>query len=182
MGRRKSPINRQLPRGLRVRAGYYSYRSPTDGVEVGIGRDRRKALLYAVEKNMALGAAGREIIEGAGLLSEEDIGSASISFKALCGVYFLLDRQKVVYVGKSSNVHYRLGEHFSKKHMIFDRFHIVPCEACDVDHVEALYIATLRPKYNKDVRIAFADRTNLGGVYRRGSERESESDTQVVDL
>jgi hypothetical protein len=42
--------------GLRERDGYYSYTSPVDGREVGIGRDRRQAIQEALEANAALRA------------------------------------------------------------------------------------------------------------------------------
>lgn len=48
---RKDP---RLPDGLREREGYYSYTSPLDGREYGIGRDRRAAIQQALEANAAL--------------------------------------------------------------------------------------------------------------------------------
>lgn len=48
---RKDP---RLPEGLRERDGYYSYTSPEDGKEYGIGRDRRAAIQQALEANAAL--------------------------------------------------------------------------------------------------------------------------------
>lgn len=48
---RKDP---RLPEGLRERDGYYSYTSPTDGREYGIGRNRREAISQALEANAAL--------------------------------------------------------------------------------------------------------------------------------
>lgn len=48
---RKDP---RLPDGLRERDGYYSYTSPLDGREYGMGRDRRKAIQEAMEANAAL--------------------------------------------------------------------------------------------------------------------------------
>jgi integrase len=48
---RKDP---RLPDGLRERDGYFSYTSPLDGREYGIGRDRRVAIQQAMEANAAL--------------------------------------------------------------------------------------------------------------------------------
>lgn len=48
---RKDP---RLPAGLREREGYYSWTSPVDGREFGIGRDRRKAIQEAMEANAAI--------------------------------------------------------------------------------------------------------------------------------
>lgn len=44
---KRSARNSGLPDGLRVRDGYYSYKSPMDGRERGIGRDRLKAIAWA---------------------------------------------------------------------------------------------------------------------------------------
>jgi integrase len=49
--RKRSTRNAGLPDGLRVRDGYYSYKSPLDGRERGIGRDRLKAIQFAREAN-----------------------------------------------------------------------------------------------------------------------------------
>lgn len=49
--RRKDP---RLPEGLRERNGYFSYLSPLDGREYGIGRDRRQAIQQVLEANAAL--------------------------------------------------------------------------------------------------------------------------------
>jgi integrase len=48
---RKDP---RLPEGLREREGYFSYTNPMDGVEYGIGRDRRAAIQQAMEANATL--------------------------------------------------------------------------------------------------------------------------------
>ena len=50
--RRRSPRNAGLPDGLRVRDGYYSYTSPLDGREKGLGRDRAKAIIWARGANV----------------------------------------------------------------------------------------------------------------------------------
>jgi len=42
--RQRKQINRGLPDHTRVRDGYYSWTSPIDGVEHGLGRDRQKAI------------------------------------------------------------------------------------------------------------------------------------------
>ena len=156
MAKPRSKINKSLPRGLRVRDGYYCYRNPLDGREIGLGRERREAMQYAITNNMAAFAVTRKYAGDARLLSAVDIAEVAKGIDAMCGVYFLLSDQKIVYVGQSINVHYRIADHFAKGIIPFDRFHIVPCDSRDVDHLEALYIDALRPKYNTDMRAADA--------------------------
>ena len=52
--RRRSPINASLPHGLRVRKGLYSWTSPIDKREKGLGRDRAKAIQWARAANAAV--------------------------------------------------------------------------------------------------------------------------------
>lgn len=56
-------MNRSLPPGLRVRAGYYSWRNPEDGVEHGIGRDRRHAIMEAIRANAFIAAKRPSLVE-----------------------------------------------------------------------------------------------------------------------
>ncbi len=49
--RKRSSRNAGLPDGLRVRDGYYSYKSPLDGREKGLGHDRLKAIAWARSAN-----------------------------------------------------------------------------------------------------------------------------------
>lgn len=50
--RRRSPINANLPDGLRVRGGLYSWTNPIDKREKGLGRDRIKAIQWARAANV----------------------------------------------------------------------------------------------------------------------------------
>jgi hypothetical protein len=57
---RKDP---RLPAGLREREGYFSYTSPVDGVEYGLGRDRRQAIQQALEANAHLAGKRHTLLE-----------------------------------------------------------------------------------------------------------------------
>lgn len=50
--RKRHPRNAPFPDGLRVRDGYYSYTSPLDGREKGLGRDRMRAIQWARDANV----------------------------------------------------------------------------------------------------------------------------------
>lgn len=52
--RQRKPTNRPLPPNTRERDGYFTYRHPIEGVEYGLGRDRRDAIGQAIEANMKL--------------------------------------------------------------------------------------------------------------------------------
>jgi integrase len=48
---RRSARNRALPTGVRERAGYYTWTNPQNGQELGLGRDRARAIAEAIEAN-----------------------------------------------------------------------------------------------------------------------------------
>lgn len=60
------------------------------------------------------------------------------------GIYFLVDGDEIVYVGKSSNIHKRLTGHIAKE---FDK--ILMVETSFPDEEEVRYIQKFNPKYNK---------------------------------
>ena len=62
-------------------------------------------------------------------------------------VYFLIYRNEIVYVGLSDTLQRRLHQHTKDK--IFDKVHWIRVEAKDQKYIEAYYIKTLNPKYNK---------------------------------
>lgn len=65
------------------------------------------------------------------------------------GVYFLISKGDVVYVGQSKNVHVRINRHVVDK--VFDVALYLPVAAPDLDRVEAHWINKLKPKYNNFV-------------------------------
>lgn len=85
-------------------------------------------------------------LTGATLLTEEEIVTQSESVADTCGVYFLIHRGVVVYVGQSVNVHARILQHRAQKE--FDRFGFVACDESALDLLESIYIHVLRPPLN----------------------------------
>jgi len=79
------------------------------------------------------------------LLSEAEIVSAANSYELSTGVYFLVDGDRVVYVGQSVNVYARISQHHDK---VFDSFAFIPCERDMLNSLESLYIHVLRPPLN----------------------------------
>lgn len=62
------------------------------------------------------------------------------------GIYFLISNSKVVYIGKSSNVLVRIGQH--SKAMKFDRFASFEVEKEITNHVERFLIYKFKPEMN----------------------------------
>lgn len=83
------------------------------------------------------------------LLHEEEIVNAAVPYVKATGVYFLVNKQKIVYVGQSNNIFNRLGSHAASKE--FESFAYVPCKAELLDKLESLYIHLFRPPLNGDI-------------------------------
>lgn len=80
--------------------------------------------------------------------NEFEIIAASIPFKPLCGIYFLIKEKKVVYVGQSVNVPTRIASHFHDKQKSFENFAFIECHPDQLDVWETLYIHILKPEQN----------------------------------
>ena len=62
-------------------------------------------------------------------------------------VYFLLDGEEIVYVGKSINYHQRLKAHSKNKK--FDSYYLLKCKnEKEMDILEFDFIVKFEPKYN----------------------------------
>ncbi len=83
---------------------------------------------------------------GKTLHTETEIVEVSQPFQPLCGIYFLVADNRVVYVGQSVNVSGRIGQHATFKK--FDRVAFVACEKNQLNILESLYIHILRPPLN----------------------------------
>ncbi|MEO0700325.1 MAG: GIY-YIG nuclease family protein, partial [Pseudomonadota bacterium] len=80
-------------------------------------------------------------------LSRSEILGAAIPTSVICGIYFLIKRDRIVYVGQSKNVLRRIARHIDDGRE-FDRFTISPCKEEDLDRMEATYISALYPDQN----------------------------------
>jgi hypothetical protein len=80
--------------------------------------------------------------------NEFEIIAASVPFKPMCGIYFLIKEKKVVYVGQSVNVPARVASHFHDKQKSFENVAIIECHPDQLDVWETLYIHLLRPEQN----------------------------------
>jgi hypothetical protein len=64
------------------------------------------------------------------------------------GVYMLLLRGEVVYVGQSEDLFSRIGHHFRERDKVFDGCRYTPLPLTDLDAAETALIAQFRPRYN----------------------------------
>lgn len=75
----------------------------------------------------------------------------------ISGIYILMDRTKIVYVGSSINIHQRIKQHRKTKKMMFNYWFIHPVYNRDAFisntreallRIEKAYIEKYNPKYN----------------------------------
>lgn len=81
-------------------------------------------------------------------LTEEEIVSHSRELTKKEGVYFLIDVDKIVYVGQSSNCSSRIRAHVGGKK--FNRVYIL--HTGDRIALETKYINQFKPKYNRTIQ------------------------------
>ncbi|WP_250518638.1 phage integrase Arm DNA-binding domain-containing protein [Caballeronia sp. ATUFL_M1_KS5A] len=174
MARPRTAKRVDLPQNLhlmeRPKGDYFTYRSPLTGRSTSLGYDRERAIEYAKQANelVDLDRARKEAnriaikhanVDEKGLLDGNSIVTKAIRYDQVCGVYFLIHGDMIVYVGQSRNILTRLAQHQSECAKIFDSFYMIECKASDLDRIEALYIRKFRPIYNVDVPILSADAT-----------------------
>ena len=63
-------------------------------------------------------------------------------------VYFLYQKEKLVYIGKTKDLLSRLSYH--KKNKIFDSYSFLKCETNEIDVIERILINKFLPFYNVD--------------------------------
>jgi len=64
----------------------------------------------------------------------------------MIGIYFLKQKDEVVYVGQSINIHRRIEQHKDKK---FDNYSYIQCSKDMLNCTEEAYILRFNPIYNK---------------------------------
>lgn len=80
-------------------------------------------------------------------LSAEQIIASAIPSSVICGIYFLIRKDQIVYVGQSKNVLRRVARH-ADDGKEFDHFSVAPCEESELDALERTYILSLFPEQN----------------------------------
>lgn len=83
----------------------------------------------------------------------EESGTESIDLSHSCLVYFLIENDEVVYVGKTKRGLLRPLSHVDK---YFNRLEVLECIEEVVDMLENKFIAKYLPKYNKSLNTSYA--------------------------
>lgn len=67
----------------------------------------------------------------------------------ICGVYFLIRKDCIVYIGKSTDVVNRVFLTDNARTKKFDLVRIIPCCSDKLNYYEKRWIIRFRPKYNR---------------------------------
>jgi len=79
--------------------------------------------------------------------SLEDISSADN--RATCGIYFLIDRDRLNYLGQSHRIPQRIQQHRHEKLIPFDRWTAFGYPIELLEMIEAAYLIRYRPFFNR---------------------------------
>lgn len=66
--------------------------------------------------------------------------------KLRCGIYFMMKRKTIIYVGQSKRLPLRFN--FTHAEIDFDRLRIIECNEADLIKYEKRWIKKFNPKYN----------------------------------
>ncbi len=105
-----------------------------------------KSLRRVASAARRLSTANHKFLSSAAFYGEDEIVGTSTPIPETSGVYFLIKDGRVVYVGKSNNVHRRIQEHLKQK--CFDRINVIECPEPELGRIEAHYIRAFRPVLN----------------------------------
>ena len=81
-------------------------------------------------------------------LTPRSIVAMAKEYSPVCGVYFLVKGDDVIYVGQSVNVPARVATH-KNNGVEFERWHFIECEPEWLNDLEAAFIAQFSPSLNK---------------------------------
>lgn len=87
-------------------------------------------------------------ITGEHLATKTQILAAASSFDRETGVYFLLNKGEIVYIGQSVHIRTRVDMHRQEKKIEFDAVAYVLCDKKDLDFLESMYIYKFSPSCN----------------------------------
>ena len=69
------------------------------------------------------------------------------------GIYFLIDKEEIVYIGKSKDIHFRISTHLENPDKIFTHYYIIKTNLKTNRSLwlESEYIMKFKPKYNSSL-------------------------------
>jgi hypothetical protein len=92
----------------------------------------------------------------------DELATSGIPYEASCGVYFLIHKGEVVYVGQSIDLLGRISKH-RREGKVFDAFNFIPCERGRALALEAQYITALLPALNTSFGVRAESESAAGG-------------------
>lgn len=147
MGRRKT-VYPDLPPNLTARvlkSGKTLYYYSDKGKKIPLGGNLEFAKETALRfKINGVNDANERLYD---IFREEDIVSQSMPVEKICGVYFLVNGSRVVYIGQTIDIEDRVREHIQHG-KIFERYFWVPCHPEDRRRLETAYILMINPPEN----------------------------------
>ena len=75
----------------------------------------------------------------------DDVLCSKIDFAQTRGIYFLIHKNEIIYIGKSIHIFRRITQHYLNKKE-FDAFFYFKCNIDDMDALEKFYIKKFKPK------------------------------------
>lgn len=104
-------------------------------------------------------AAALNVVDSHLLSAAEIAANAVEAVDGYSGIYFLLDGSDIVYIGQSTKIYARIGQHvaecwhptqapWTKK---FTHATVLMCPRAHLDTLEAAYIRKFKPKYNRSL-------------------------------
>lgn len=88
-------------------------------------------------------------------LTHADIVLSAIRTDRMCGVYFLMQGDEIVYVGQSRDIYSRISHHL--RNITCDKITAIPCPEEKLNSLELLYIRKFSPRYNVMGKVAMTD-------------------------
>lgn len=110
------------------------------------------------------------------MMTKEEIIAASQPYRQRSGVYFLINKGEIVYVGKSTGIDGRINAHISDKE--FDRIFVYECVDPEMSETESYYIRKFTPRYNRSQNPFF----KREGYDPAVDNRLNHESTSVVDV
>jgi len=83
------------------------------------------------------------------VLSKDEILKRSNPFKRICGIYFLISANKIVYIGQSVDIYSRVAGHKKEGKKRFSRMAYIEASVEKIGGLEMAYKSEYKPKYNK---------------------------------
>lgn len=80
--------------------------------------------------------------------SSDEILLARMPANNMTGIYFLINNDKIRYVGQTVNIFHRLAQH-KRNDKVFDSYAFIPCEKEQLNELEKTYLDLLMPEENK---------------------------------